>query len=90
MRHALSEALQKFRQSPAAKSRVLVLLPDGKSTDEDPRLLGKDLRHEKVKIATVYLKKKKAIPERRLYYQKAETLTTASSLYLTLPRESPA
>jgi hypothetical protein len=73
MRDALSEALRTFRQSPASKNRVLVLLSDGKSTDGDPRFLGKDLQHEKVKIATVYLTENKAIPERRLYYQKAET-----------------
>ncbi|KAL3441344.1 hypothetical protein BJX65DRAFT_299836 [Aspergillus insuetus] len=73
MRDALSEALRTFRQSPAAKNRGLVLLSDGKSTDGDPRLLGKDLRDESVKIATVYLTKNRVIPERRLYYQKAET-----------------
>jgi hypothetical protein len=52
-------------------------------------LLGKVFRHEKVKIATMYLTKNKAISERRLYYQKAETFDDGQLALVDLASRVP-
>lgn len=72
MKTALSRSLSVFREHPAVKQRVLVMISDGISTDGDPLPLAQELRQEKVAMATVYLTSDRASPDRRLYYKAAE------------------
>jgi hypothetical protein len=78
VRDALSLSLDTFRKYPNAKQRVLVLIPDGHSTDEDQVPVARQLRQANVTLAAVYLTSNRAVTRRRLYDQVVEWWTVAS------------
>ncbi|KAF1841325.1 uncharacterized protein K460DRAFT_292463 [Cucurbitaria berberidis CBS 394.84] len=67
MKLAMTKALNLFREHRALEARVLVTISDGESTDGDPLPIVKELKQEKVTIASIFLTADTSIPRRQLH-----------------------
>jgi len=84
MRDTLRHSLAVFRKYPNVEQRVLVLVSDGESTDDNPLPVACELQQEKVILAAVYLTSDPAMPRRRLYDRPAEEWNAGQRTLLSM------